>query len=223
MGAKTKSWARGAELSVPRSIPADLFKSFAATRGFMPGDEGAALYAAALEAGPGTWLELGTYCGKSTLLLAAAARSVGAQVVTIDHHHGSEENQPGWQWHDTSLVDPISGRLDTLAAFRRVLDAHMPEVVTAIVAPTQLVATWWTTPLHLLFLDGNHTEQVAQHDYAAFAPHVVAGGLLLVHDVFPDPADGGQAPWHVVETALGTGRFEPVSTHGSLRILRAVG
>lgn len=189
----------------------------------MPGDEGAALYAAALEAGPGTWLELGTYCGKSTLLLAAAARSVGAQVVTIDHHHGSEENQPGWQWHDTSLVDPISGRLDTLAAFRRVLDAHMPEVVTAIVAPTQLVATWWTTPLHLLFLDGNHTEQVAQHDYAAFAPHVVAGGLLLVHDVFPDPADGGQAPWHVVETALGTGRFEPVSTHGSLRILRAVG
>lgn len=205
----------------PDALAAALAAVVAATTGFMPDDEGAALRAAAVTAGPGTWLEIGTYCGKSTLLLADAARAAGAHVVTVDHHHGSEENQPGWEWHDPSLVDPATGLLDTLPSFRRVLDAHLADVVTAVVARTQLVARWWSTPLRLLFLDGNHTEDVAQHDYAAFAPHVVPGGLLLVHDVFPDPADGGQAPWHVVRTALGSGRFEAVSTHGSLRVLRA--
>jgi predicted O-methyltransferase YrrM len=188
----------------------------------MPDDEGAALHAAARGAGPGTWLEIGTYCGKSTVILADAARSAGARLVTVDHHHGSEENQPGWEWHDSTLVDPATGLLDTLPTFRRLLDTRLADVVTAVVARTQLVATWWTTPLRLLFLDGNHTEDVAQHDYAAFARHLEPGGLLLVHDVFPDPADGGQAPWHVVQAALGSGRFEQVSTHGSLRALRAL-
>jgi MMP 1-O-methyltransferase len=202
-------------------LAAGLASAVAAVPGFMPDDEGAALHAAAVAAGPGTWLEIGTYCGKSTVLLADAARRVGARLVTVDHHHGSEENQPGWQWHDASLVDPATGRLDTLPAFRRTLDAHA-DVVTAVVASTQLVATWWTTPLRLLFLDGNHTEQVAQHDWAAFAPHLEPGGLLLVHDVFPDPACGGRAPYHVVLAALGSGRFEAVSVHGSLHVLQVL-
>jgi predicted O-methyltransferase YrrM len=197
-----------------------LAAAVAATPGFMPDDEGAALHATAQAAGPGTWLEIGTYCGKSTLLLAAAARLAAARVVTVDHHHGSEENQPGWEWHDSTLVDPGSGRLDTLPAFRRVLDTHLADVVTAVVASTQLVAAWWASPLRLLFLDGNHTEEVAQHDYAAFARHLEPGGLLLVHDVFPDPADGGQAPWHIVQAALSSGQFEAVAVHGSLRVLR---
>jgi predicted O-methyltransferase YrrM len=203
------------------TVPAQLAAVVAATPGFMPDDEGAALHAAARGAGAGTWLEIGTYCGRSTLLLADAARAAGARLVTVDHHHGSEENQPGWPWHDTGLVGPRSGRLDTLPTFRQVLDAHLADVVTAVLAPTQLVATWWTTPLQLLFLDGNHTEEVAQHDYAAFARHLQPGGLLLVHDVFPDPADGGQAPWHVVRAALASGRFEQLACHGSLRVLRA--
>lgn len=203
-------------------VPDDLAASVAAVPGFMPPDEGAALHAAAAAAGPGTWLEIGTYCGKSTMLLADAARSVGARLVTVDHHHGSEENQPGWEWHDASLVDPASGLLDTLPTFRRVLDTHLGDVVTAVVARTQLVARWWTTPLQLLFLDGNHTDQVAQHDYAEFSRHLQPGGLLLVHDVFPDPMDGGQAPWHVVRTALASDRFEAVSVHGSLYVLRAL-
>ena len=165
------------------------------------------------------------YCGKSTVLLAQAARVVAGssdaatQVVTVDHHHGSEENQPGWEWHDTSMVDEHSGLLDTLPAFRRTWDEHVKDVVSIVVATTAQVATWWRTPVEFLFLDGNHVEEMAQHDYAAFAPHVSVGGLLAVHDVFPDPADGGQAPWHVVERALGDG-FEQVSQTGSLRILR---
>jgi predicted O-methyltransferase YrrM len=199
----------------------DVLAIAATTPGFLPDDEAAALRGAAGDARPGVWLEIGTYCGKSTVHLGSVARDRGAQLVTVDHHHGSEENQPGWEWHDTSLVDPASGRLDTLPSLRRTLaEADLETVVSVLVASTQQVASWWQSPLDFLFLDGNHTEPVAQHDYAAFAPHLRPGGLLAVHDVFPDPADGGQAPWHVVCRALDTGSFEPVSQQGSLRILR---
>jgi predicted O-methyltransferase YrrM len=200
-----------------------LLELFATTRGFLPPDEGLALHAAALDAPDGLLLEVGTYCGKSTLLLGDAARRRGSQVVTVDHHHGSEENQPGWEWHEPDLVDPGTGRLETLPSLRHTLAAaDLETVVTAVVGTTAQVAAWWRTPVALLFLDGNHTEPVAQHDYAAFARWVQPGGLLAVHDVFPDPADGGQAPWHVVQRAIGTGVFAPASQTGSLRVLRRV-
>ncbi|MBB2893402.1 class I SAM-dependent methyltransferase [Flexivirga oryzae] len=200
-------------------VPVEVAEVVAATTGFMPVEEGEALYDTALTARPGTWLEIGTYCGKSTLLLGAAARFAAAKLVTVDHHHGSEENQPGWEWHDTSLVDPRTGRLDTLPHFRPVLDS-LADVASAVVGTTEVVATWWNSSLELLFLDGNHTEETAQHDYRAFAQHLVPGGLLLVHDVFPDPADGGQAPWHVVQAAVADG-FTEIAQHGSLRVLTA--
>ena len=191
------------------------------TPGFLPDDEAAALHAAALSAGRGLWLEVGTYCGKSTVHLGGAAREAGAQLVTLDHHRGSEENQPGWQWHDASLVDQQTGLLETLPSLRRTLwAAGLDDVVTAVVGTTQQVGCWWTSPLVLLFLDGNHTEPVAQHDYAAFAPHLLPGGLLAVHDVFPDPADGGRPPWHVVQRATSSGAFDQIGVTGSLRVLR---
>ena len=192
-----------------------------ATRGFLPDDEAAALHDAGLAAPAGTWLEIGTYCGRSTVHLGAAARTAGAHLVTLDHHRGSEENQPGWEWHDPSLVDPHTGRLETLPALRRTLwDAGLDDAVSVLVASTQQVAPWWTTPLTLLFLDGNHTEQVAQHDYAAFARHVVRGGTLLVHDVFERPEDGGRPPWNVFCRARDSGDFVPAGQQGSLRWLR---
>ena len=191
------------------------------TKGFLPDDEAVALYEAAEAAGPGLWLEIGSYCGKSTVHLGGAARSIGAHLVTVDHHRGSEENQPGWQWHDESLVDAHTGRLETLPSLRHTLfDANLDETVTVVVGTTAQVGGWWTSPLTFLFLDGNHTEEVAQHDYQAFAVHLVSGATLAVHDVFPDPADGGQPPWHVVQRAISSGDFEQAAVTGSLRILR---
>lgn len=193
----------------------------AVTKGFLPDDESAALHEAALQAPEGSWLEIGTYCGKSTVHLGAAARSVGAHLVTVDHHRGSEENQPGWEWHDASLVDRHTGRLETLPTLRHTLwDAGLDEVVSVVVGTTQQVARWWTTPLTLLFLDGNHTEAVAQHDFDAFAAHLLPGALLLIHDVFERPEDGGRPPWNVFCRARDSGAYDVLGATGSLRVLR---
>jgi MMP 1-O-methyltransferase len=192
--------------------------------GFLPSEEAQALRLAAATARPGLWLEVGTYCGKSTVHLGSVAEMVGAHLVTLDHHRGSEENQPGWEWHDPTLVDARTGRLETLPHARRTLDdAGLADTVTLVVGSTQQVAPWWRSPLELLFLDGNHTEDVAQHDYAAFARHLTAGALLAVHDVFAHPSDGGQAPWHVVQRALTSGEFTEEGVTGSLWILRRTG
>lgn len=187
----------------------------------MPDDEGLALHDAGLHGATlGPLLEVGTYCGKSAVYLGAAARSGESVLYTVDHHRGSEENQAGWEFHDERLVDPRTGRMDTLPFFRRTIeDAGLEDVVIAVVGRSTTVAAHWATPLGLVFIDGGHAFEVALADYREWSPHVVAGGLLVFHDVFEDPADGGQAPFAVWKQAVADG-FEPASTTGSLRVLR---
>ena len=202
-------------------MPAGLRQAAEAAKGFMPPDEGLALYrTAAAYAALGPVAEIGTYCGKSTIYLAAAARDAGQMVITVDHHHGSEENQPGWEYHDTTLVDARSGRLDTLPHFRATLAAAgLEDQVIAVVGRSAQVARLWRTPLGMLFIDGGHTDAAAVADYQGWAPHVAMGGALAIHDVFPDPADGGQAPYWIYQQALASGEFAEVAVYGSLRVL----
>jgi predicted O-methyltransferase YrrM len=191
------------------------------TKGFMPEDEAEALYDAAWAMAPyGVILEVGTYCGKSATWFGAAARARGGTVVTIDHHRGSEENQAGWDHHDGELVDPTTGLMDTLPFFRRTMQAAgLEDTVTAIIAKSTSVSALWSTPLALLFIDGGHAEEHAQNDYSGWAKFVMPQGVLAIHDVFEDPADGGQAPYHVYLRALEDG-FTEIRHVGSLRILR---
>lgn len=206
----------------------EILAAFEAAKGFMPVEEGLALYGAAVEAArlglP--LLEVGTYCGRSTVLLADAARAAGVTAVTVDHHRGSEEQQPGWEYHDPSTVDPEIGLMDTLPAFRRTLHrAGLEEHVVAVVGRSPQIAAFWGTPLGLVFIDGGHTDEHASGDYEGWAPHVAEGGLLLIHDVFPEPADEftGQAPYRVYLRALTSGAFEEISVTDSLRVLRRTG
>ncbi|MEV5777274.1 MULTISPECIES: class I SAM-dependent methyltransferase [Streptomyces] len=190
----------------------------------MPLDEGLALHAAAADAAGRLGLpllEVGTYCGRSTILLADAARAAGTVVVTVDHHRGSEEQQPGWEYHDPEVVDPEVGRMDTLPTFRRTLhQAGLEDHVIAVVGRSPRVAAVWGRPVGLVFIDGGHTDEHASADYEGWAPHLAADGLLVIHDVFPDPADGGQAPYRIYRRALGSGAFAEVSATRSLRVLR---
>ena len=189
--------------------------------GFMPDDEGLALHAAGLAAAAsGPLLEIGTYCGKSAIYLGAAARERATVVYTVDHHRGSDENQAGWEHHDERLVDPRTGRMDTLPWFRRTIeDARLEDVVVAVIGASPTVAAHWATPLGLVFVDGGHAFDVVLADYVGWSRHLAPGGLLVFHDVFEDPADGGLAPYEVWRQAVADG-FTPVSTTGSLRVLR---
>jgi len=188
--------------------------------GFMPDEEGIALHAAALDARRGTWAELGTYCGKSTVYLGAAARERGALLFTVDHHRGSEENQPGQGYHDPRLVD-TAGRVDTLPEFRRTLaEAALEDVVVAVIGRAEVVARHWREPLELLFVDGGHSQAQADADLDGWSPHLAEGGLLIIHDVFPDPAEGGRPPFEIYRRALASGGFTEASATGSLRVLR---
>ncbi|MFP3991091.1 class I SAM-dependent methyltransferase [Streptomyces sp. E11-3] len=204
----------------------EILAAFEGAKGFMPVGEGLALHAAAVEAGrlglP--LLEVGTYCGRSTILLADAAREAGTTAVTVDHHRGSEEQQPGWEYHDPTVVDPEVGLMDTLPTFRRTLHrAGLEEHVVAVVGRSPQVAKVWGGPLGLVFIDGGHTDEHATGDYEGWAPHLADGGLLVIHDVFPDPADGGQAPYRVYRRALESGAFTEISVTDSLRVLRRTG
>jgi hypothetical protein len=217
-------------------------------KGFMPEEEGLALYRAATGAvaatgvvaatgavavtravpvtgggRPGPMLEIGTYCGKSALYLGAAAEEAGTVLFSVDHHRGSEETQPGWEHHDPSLVDPATGRTDSLPWARRTVEeAGLDGTVILVVGLSAAVATHWSTPLSLLFIDGGHSAEVAWADYRGWSPKVQPGGVLAIHDVFPDPADGGRPPFELYCDALSSGRFIdcPELASGSLRVLR---
>jgi MMP 1-O-methyltransferase len=208
----------------PNGRAAELFALADSVAGFMPADEGRALYdAAAHYLNHGVGVEIGTYCGKSTLLLGAAAEAGDSVIYTVDHHHGSEEHQPGWEYHDTSLVDAETKRFDTLPTLRRTLDAAgLDDHVVAVIGRSAVVARGWHTPLQLLFIDGGHTEAAASQDFDGWAKWVDVDGGLIIHDVFPDPREGGQAPYHIYCRAIESGEFAEVSVTGSLRVLQRV-
>ena len=195
-----------------------------AARGFMPPDEGLALYETAMTAPEGPFLEVGSYCGRSALFIGAAAAERGGVLFAVDHHRGSEENQPGWEWHEPDLVDPHSGLIDTLPHFRRnVFDAGLEDHVVAVVGDSPRLAELWATPLAFLFIDGGHGAAAAHADYDGWTPHLGPGGVLAIHDVFADPADGGRPPYEIYLRALAQGDFTETGCTGSLRVLHRSG
>jgi hypothetical protein len=227
-----------------------LLEAARAAIGFMPDDEGLALGRVAglagrlaVDGGGSIVIEVGAYCGRSTLYLAhgvlaesgsasAAAGSASAEagsaaiVFSVDHHHGSEENQAGWEHHDLSLVDATTGRLDTLPTWRRTVEgAGLEDRVVALVGDSPTIAARWAAPAGLVFIDGGHGSEPAWADYHGWAPKVAQSGWLAIHDVFPNPADGGRPPYELYLRALESGAFveEDELGCGSLRVLRRVG
>jgi len=194
----------------------------ARTKGFLDEEEGGKLYELAREvSGRGPCLEIGSYCGKSSLYLGAGCRVSGGILFSIDHHQGNEEQQPGEAYCDPELIDPRTGRINTLDVFRRTIEeAGLEETVVPVVSRSRTVARHWATPLGLVFIDGGHTFEAAFSDYNAWAGHVLPGGYLLIHDIFFDPAEGGQAPRHIYDLACRSGLFDDLGVLKTLAVLR---
>jgi predicted O-methyltransferase YrrM len=221
------------QLAAPDELTESLLAHAAAATGFMPEDEGAALHEAAAVAaseGPEPLIEIGAYCGKSTLYLAAAVwraslagEAPPSLVYSLDHHHGSSEQQAGWEHHDTTLVDPRTGRMDTLPSWRRTIeDAGAEDLVAGLVGESSRIARAWTTPLRFVFIDGGHGKKIAWADYRGWSPKVTVGGMLAIHDVFENPEDGGRPPFEIYHAALASQHFDEdrALCCGSLRVLR---
>ena len=190
-------------------------------KGFMDPEEGAALHDMAKTRAPlGPVMEIGSYCGKSTVYIGMACKAHDSLLYAVDHHRGSEENQKGWEYHDESLYDPETDMLNTLPLFRRTLrQADLEDHVVPLVTKSSVVSKFWSIPLSMVFIDGGHAYELALTDYRCWGPHVMKGGVLAFHDIFEDPSEGGQAPWEVYKLALASGLFEEIKRVKSLRFL----
>jgi len=205
-------------LPIDIDLPLDINR----VKGFLDAEEGAVLYQHALVAAQsGPLLEVGSYCGKSTVYLGAACKNSNSILFAVDHHRGSEEHQLGEEYHDPDLYDARFAKMDSFPQFRHTLaSAHLEDVVVSIVAPSALAARFWSTPLAMVFIDGGHSMDAALNDYRSWAGHVVRGGLLAIHDVFPNPADGGRPPYEIWKLAQESGLFEALPLVKSLGVLR---
>lgn len=202
----------------------DLPINIESIKGFLADDEGQALFeAASLTAVLGPTLEVGSYCGKSTVFLGSAAKQNNNIVYAVDHHRGSEEHQLGEEYHDSELFDSQAQLMDSFRTFRRTLrNAELEETVIPIVAASQLASRHWSIPLGMVFIDGGHSMEAALIDYRAWANHIVVGGILAIHDIFPDPNDGGQAPYTIWKLAKASGLFEELPTVNTLGLFRRI-
>lgn len=193
-------------------------------KGFLAAHEGAALYQAAAELSRrGPCLEIGSYCGKSTVYIGTGCKDSGGVLYALDHHRGSEEHQPGEEYHDPALFDSTAELMDSFKQFRRTMRAaDLEDTVVPIVSASATAARFWSTPLALVFIDGGHSLEAAMTDYRCWATHIMPGGMLAIHDIFPDPDDGGQAPHRIWQLAQSSGLFEPLPLVGTLGLLRRV-
>lgn len=190
-------------------------------KGFLDPLEGAALFAAAEAMAPhGLCVEIGSYCGKSTIIIGAACQKAGGILLAIDHHRGSEENQPGEEYFDPDLDDGDGG-MSTLLLFRaNIRRAGLEDTVIPALSPSQMVARLPMAAPAFVFIDGGHSMPSALADWQNWGARVMKGGLLAIHDVFPNPADGGRPPHEIYKLALHSGLFEEEKAVKSLRVLR---
>jgi predicted O-methyltransferase YrrM len=200
----------------------DIFRIVDKVKGFLDKDEGQALYDIALEASrKGPCLEIGSYCGKSAVYLGLACQKSGGVLFSIDHHRGSEEQQPGEEYFDPDLFDCRAFEVDTFSAFRQTLaTAGLEETVIPVVGRSETVSGSWATSVSLVFIDGGHALDTVTADYHAWTQHLQSGGYLLIHDIFENPAEGGQAPYQVYQMALESGAYTEEPRIKTLGILK---
>ncbi|HKK99066.1 MAG TPA: class I SAM-dependent methyltransferase [Desulfotignum sp.] len=191
-------------------------------RGFMADAEMRRLHELALDAAVmGPILEIGSYCGRSAVVMGRACKKKDGILFSIDHHKGSEEQQPGEAYFDPDLYDARTNRVNTLPFFRDTLEkTGVTDHVVPMVCTSAVAGKMWKTPLSMVFIDGGHSFDAAYSDFLTWSPHLMKDGLLVIHDIFFDPAQGGQAPRHVYENAMKTGNYKELPMTHTLGVLQ---
>ncbi|MGB4294076.1 MAG: class I SAM-dependent methyltransferase, partial [Smithellaceae bacterium] len=209
------SHRKGAKLNIDK-IKIDKIK------GFLDERESEYLYELALKASKkGPCLEIGSYCGKSAVYIGGACKENNAVLFSLDHHRGSEEQQPGQEYFDPDLLNEQTGLIDTLPLFRHTLAVFaLEDTVIPIVGRSETIGRAWQTPLSLIFIDGSHAYESVLKDYQIWSKHLMPGGYLVFHDIFPDPEKGGQAPYRVYQLAVASRQYEELPLFVSLGILK---
>ncbi len=190
-------------------------------KGFLSEKEGERLRELAKQASRlGPCLEIGSYCGKSAAYIGSGCKETGGVLFSIDHHRGSEEQQPGEEYFDPELFDERYGKVDTFRFFRETVEKMgLEDTVIPIVSASSVVARFWNTPLSMVFIDGGHSYDTVFTDYNCWAHHIIPGGYLAIHDIFLDPSKGGQAPYKIYKLALASGLFKEMPMVETLGVL----
>ncbi len=198
------------------------FEFLNSIKGFMHDEEVERLFKVASTASEmGPLLEIGSYCGRSAAIIGQACKENSSILYSIDHHRGSEEQQPGEEYFDQDLYDERTCRINTFPLFRETLKrAGLEETVVPMVSSSEVAGRMWQTGLSMVFIDGGHSFKAAHTDFITWSPHLITGGFLVIHDIFFNPEEGGQPPRQVYETALATGQYEELEMTKTLGVLK---
>lgn len=202
------------------NLPVDINK----IKGFLNAEEGEALYSYTKEfTRDGNALEIGSYCGKSAVYIGSAVKENNQKLYSIDHHKGSEEQQPGEEYFDPDLLNKEGNGIDTLPFFLKTIkDSYLEGYVIPVVSSSEEAHKDLKMNFNMIFIDGGHSEEAAQTDYKLWSKKINPEGVLAIHDVFPDPNDGGRPPYNIYLNALESGAFKEIDVIKSLRILKKI-
>ena len=202
---------------MPINLPLDIDK----VKGFLDPTEGEALYTYGKEyTKHGFALEIGSYCGKSAIYLGLAVKENKQKLYSVDHHKGSEEQQPGEEFFDPDLINKEGNGIDTLPFFLETIRSYnLERTVIPIVSSSKEAYIDMKINFDMIFIDGGHSEQAAQDDFRLWSERLNPGGLLAIHDVFPNPDDGGRPPYNIYKKALESGKFKEIEMIKSLSLL----
>lgn len=161
----------------PLLVPSAILAAARAVPGWLEDEEAELLIAAAAHvargSGPATLVEIGSYLGRSTIVLAATLRAVSPRslLFAVDPHQG--------------IVGAADSKLDRGAStFERFTFYVEQAGVSDWVRPIRALSyeTDWAGPIDLLFIDGLHDRMNVERDFRHFEPFLGPAALVLFHD-----------------------------------------
>ena len=198
-----------------------MIEKFQDIKGFLSEHEGSALfeYCEKFCIG-GVAVEIGSYCGKSACYLGYACKKNNSKLFSIDHHHGSEEQQYGEEYFDEDIYDFDEKRVNTLPLFlENISKFNLTAHIEPIIDTSENASKLLQSDIDFVFIDGSHTFESARNDFACWSPKIREGGILAIHDIYDTEMEGGQAPREIYLKALDEG-YELLKRVASLVILQ---